>query len=106
MTKFKTTRAMRMVAVVVALVFVPATPGAASPLSSSPSAAPPVPDELSAPAQIRAAIEALRKGDADTADWVARQFVTAQPRNALRHEVLGAALTLRRNFPDAERGRP
>jgi len=71
MTQFKTARAMRMAAVVVALVVLPATPGAASPPSSSPSTPPPVPDELSAPAQIRAAIEAL------------------------------AALSLKRNFPDA-----
>ena len=103
MTQFKTARAMRMVAVLVALLFLPATTGAAAPLSSSPSTPPPVPDDLSAPAQIRTAIEALRKGDADTAERVARQFVTAQPRNALGHEVLGAALALKRNFPDAER---
>jgi len=103
MTQVKTARAMRMVAVVVALVFLPGTLGAASPLSSSPSTPLPVPDELSAPAQIRTAIEALRKGDADTAERVARQFVTAQPKNPLGHEVLGAALALKRNFADAER---
>ncbi|MDO8477069.1 MAG: hypothetical protein Q7W02_12915 [Candidatus Rokubacteria bacterium] len=104
MTRFKTARAMTMVAVVVvvALVFLPAIPGTASSLPSSPSTPPPVPDDLSTPAQIRTAIEALRKGDAGTAERVARQFVTAQPGNDLGHEVLGAAVALTRNFAGAD----
>ena len=103
MYQVKTARGIWMVTVVVALAFFRSTLGAAAPLSSSPDTPPPVPDEQSAPAQIRTAIEALRKGDADTAERVARQFVTAQPKNSLGHEVLGTALALKRSFPEAER---
>ena len=63
----------------------------------------PVPEEPSAPAPIGEAIEALRRGDADTAVRIARRFVMDKPKSPVGHEVLGAALALKRSFPEAER---
>src|SRR5574341_1171472 len=96
-------RLMRRLALALAALALWAAPGVAAPLSSSPSAPPPIPDEPSAPAAITAAIEALRKGDADTAVRIARRFTLDQPRVAVGHEVLGAALAIKRSYPEAER---
>jgi cellulose synthase operon protein C len=94
---------MRRLALALAALALWAAPGAAAPLSSSPSAPPPIPDEPSAPAPIAEAIEALRKGDADTAVRIARRFILDQPKAAVGHEVLGAALAIKRSYPEAER---
>ena len=94
---------MRRLALALAALALWAAPGAASPLSSSPSTPPPIPDEPSAPAPIGEAIEALRKGDADTAVRIARRFILDHPKAAVGHEVLGAALAIKRSYPEAER---
>jgi len=94
---------MKRLAFALAALALCSAPGAASPLSSSPSASPPIPEEPSAPAPIGKAIEALRKGDADTAVRIARRFILDQPKAAVGHEVLGAALTVKRSYPEAER---
>jgi len=94
---------MRRLALALAALALWAAPGAAAPLSSSPSTSPPIPAEPSAPAPIGQAIEALRKGDADTAVRIARRFILDQPKAAVGHEVLGAALAIKRSYPEAER---
>jgi tetratricopeptide (TPR) repeat protein len=94
---------MKRLTLAVAALALWTAPGATAPLSSSPSAPPPVPDEPSAPAAIGKAIEALRKGDADTAVRIARRFIVDQPNAAVGHEVLGAALAIKRSYPEAER---
>lgn len=94
---------MRCLALALAALALWAAPGAAAPLSSSPSTPPPLPDEPSAPAPIGEAIEALRKGDADTAARIARRFILNQPKAAVGHDVLGAALAIKGSYPEAER---
>ena len=94
---------MRRLAFALAILALWTAPGAAAPLSSSPSTPAPIPEEPSAPAPIGEAIEALRKGDADTAVRIARRFVMDKPKSPVGHEVLGAALAMKRNYPEAER---
>jgi tetratricopeptide (TPR) repeat protein len=60
-------------------------------------------DEPAAPAALGAAIEALRRGDADAALAIARRFVAAQPGAALGREVLAAALIAKKRWAEAER---
>lgn len=77
--------------------------GAASAAISEAPDPPPLPDGTGAPPTLALAIEALRRGDIDTAIGLAARFVQQSPTVALGHEVLGTALLAKRNFADAER---
>jgi tetratricopeptide (TPR) repeat protein len=62
---------------------------------------PPLPGTTGVPAKLAAAIDAIRRGDGDAAVTAARQFVQEEPRSAAGLEVLGAALSMKRQWPEA-----
>ncbi len=83
----------------VALLFM-AVPVAAIPLEG-PSTVPLPPEGI--PQELRPAVDALQKGDAQTALTLARAFVKPRPDSAVGHEVLGEAAMRRLQWVEAER---
>ena len=84
-----------MNALILALAFFLAWPTAGGAVQVDPLGSDPAPEAPPRPPKLQAAIDALNRGDAETALKTAREFVKEDPRSALGHEILGAAATAR-----------